>query len=209
MRDPFPIPPIPALSKAVQPWADKYGFPTLPLHIHEVVGFALFYTFIQTVVSPVLSTRLFPRHYPAHDRAKKANWDSHVVSLVQSVLVNAVALWVMAVDEERKAMDWQQRIWGYTGACGFVQSMAAGYFIWDLLMTAMHIDVFGLGLLAHAVSALVVYSFGFVSFPLLRIKCALLTGSLTPSATVPPLLRIRLHPLRAVDALPQHPLVLR
>jgi hypothetical protein len=163
MRDPFPIPPIPALSRAVQPWAEKYGFATLPLHIHEVVGFTLFYTFIQTVVSPVLSTRLFPRYYPAHDRAKKANWDSHVVSLVQSVLVNAMALWVIAVDEERKAMDWQQRIWGYTGACGFIQSMAAGYFIWDLIMTALHIDVFGLGLLAHAVSALVVYSFGFVS----------------------------------------------
>ncbi|KAB5563522.1 TLC domain-containing protein [Coniochaeta sp. 2T2.1] len=164
MRDPFPIPPIPALSKAIQPYADRLGLQTLPLHIHEVVGFALFYTFIQVVVSPALSKRVFPRYYPAHDRAKKANWDSHVVSLVQSTLVNAVALWVIWNDDERRPMDWQQRVWGYTGACGLIQSMAAGYFIWDLLMTALHIDVFGFGLLAHAVSALTVYSFGFMPF---------------------------------------------
>jgi hypothetical protein len=162
MRDPFFLPPIPALSEAVKPWADKLYFTTLPLHIHEVVGFTLFYTFIQTVVSPVLSKKLFPSYYP-RDRAKKANWDSHVVSIVQSVLINIMALWVIAVDEERKAMDWQQRIWGYTGASGLIQSMAAGYFIWDFVMTLYHVDVFGLGLLAHAVSALVVYSFGFVS----------------------------------------------
>lgn len=162
MRDPFPLPPIPALSKAIQPLSDKLGFYSLPLHIHEVVGFVLFYTFIQTVVSPVLSRRIFPTFYPADSRAKRANWDAHVVSLVQSVLVNTVALWVMFNDEERKAMDWQQRVWGYTGACGLVQSMALGYFIWDFLMTVAHLDVFGLGLLAHAFSALVVYSFGFV-----------------------------------------------
>jgi hypothetical protein len=207
MRDPFPIPPIPALSKAVQPWADKYGFTSLPLHIHEVAGFVLFYTFVQTVVSPVLSTRLFPRYYPANDRAKKANWDSHVVSLVQSVLVNGMALWVMTVDEERKTMDWQQRIWGYTGACGLIQSMAAGYFIWDLVMTALHIDVFGLGLLAHAVSALSVYSFGFVSVLLEPLRGYISLTCNVP-ATIPPLLFARFHPLRALNALPQHPLVL-
>lgn len=166
MKDPFPIPPIPALSRAVQPLADKLSFTVLPLHIHEVVFFTLFYTFIHLVVSPVLSTWLFPAYYPKDSRAKKVNWDAHVVSLVQSVLINVVALWVMAVDEERKHMDWQQRVWGYTGASGLVQSMAAGYFIWDLVTTLLYVDVFGLGLLAHAFSALVVYSFGFVSVPL-------------------------------------------
>lgn len=164
MRDPFPIPPIPALSKAVQPLADKLAMPTLPLHIHEVVGAALLYTFIQTVVSPVLSTRFFPKYYPRHNRAKKANWDTHVVSLVQSLLINALALWVMYADEERKAMDYEQRIWGYTGACGLIQALAAGYFVWDLGITLLNLDIFGLGLLAHAISALAVYTFGFVRF---------------------------------------------
>ncbi|KAL1835655.1 hypothetical protein VTJ49DRAFT_6265 [Mycothermus thermophilus] len=161
MRDPFPIPPIPALSRAVEPLAELLAMPTLPLHIHEVVGAALLYTAIQTVVSPVLSNWLFPQFYPRHHRAKKANWDTHVVSLVQSLLINALALWVMFADEERKAMDYEQRVWGYTGACGLIQALAAGYFVWDLGITLLNLDIFGLGLLAHAISALAVYTFGF------------------------------------------------
>ncbi|KAJ9157663.1 Transmembrane protein 56 [Pleurostoma richardsiae] len=163
MRDPFFIPPIPALSKAVEPWAEKYSLPTLPLHVHEVLAAALLYTFIQLVVSPWASKKYFPAYYPK-SRGKKANWDAHVVSLVQSVLINIMSLWVMCVDEERKQMDWQERIWGYTGAAGLVQAFAAGYFVWDLITTLVYIDVFGVGLLAHAVSALVVYLIGFRPF---------------------------------------------
>ncbi|AEO54401.1 hypothetical protein MYCTH_2296939 [Thermothelomyces thermophilus ATCC 42464] len=161
MRDPFPILPIPALSRAVEPLAERLSMPTLPIHIHEVVGAALFYTLIQVVVSPVLSARLFPKYYPVHNRTKKANWDTHVVSLVQSLLINGLALWVMFADEERKNMDFEQRIWGYTGACGLTQALAAGYFVWDLGITLLNLDIFGLGLLAHAISALTVYIFGF------------------------------------------------
>ena len=47
-----------------------------------------------------------------------------MVSLVQSTTINFLALWVMFNDEERKNMDWQQRIWGYTGAAGMIQGMA-------------------------------------------------------------------------------------
>jgi len=75
-----------------------------------------------------------------------------------------MALWIMFFDDERNSMDWEQRIWGYTGAAGLVQAFAAGYFVWDLIVTACYLDVFGLGLLAHATSALLVYSFGFVSW---------------------------------------------
>lgn len=164
MKDPFFVPQLPALSAAVQPWADRLGLASLPLHIHEVLIFALLYTFIQVVVSPALSIWLFPSHYPRTSRAKKANWDAHVVSLFQSVLINAMALWAMAVDDDRNQMDWQQRIWGYTGTAGLIQSMATGYFLWDLLMTLAYVDIFGLGLLAHAVSALTVFSLGFRPF---------------------------------------------
>ncbi|KAI1459424.1 DUF887-domain-containing protein [Annulohypoxylon moriforme] len=164
MRDPFPIPPIPALSKAVQPWADYFELPTLPLHIHEVVIMAAFYHVIGSVVSPFLSRRLFPTHYSALSPSRKLNWDVHVVSFVQSTTINILALWVMFVDDERRNMDWQERIWGYTGAAAMIQALAAGYFLWDLIMTASHINIFGLGMLAHAISALLVYSFGFRPF---------------------------------------------
>ncbi|KAK4152267.1 TLC domain-containing protein [Chaetomidium leptoderma] len=161
MRDPLAFLQVPALSRAVEPLAERLAMPTLPLHIHEVVGAALLYTFIQVVVSPVVSNRFFPQFYPRHNRAKKANWDTHVVSLVQSVIINVLALWVMYADEERKAMDQDQRVWGYTGGCGLIQALAAGYFVWDLGITVLNFDIFGLGMLAHALSALTVYTFGF------------------------------------------------
>jgi hypothetical protein len=164
MKDPFPIPPIPALSNAVQPLADYLGLPTLPVHIHEVLITAAFYEFVRSVVSPVLSRRLFPRQYGVLTKTKKLNWDVHVVSLVQSTTINALALWVMYADQERKQMDWQERLWGYTGGSAMIQALAAGYFVWDLFITAANVNIFGLGMLAHAVSALLVYSFGFVSF---------------------------------------------
>ncbi len=60
-------------------------------------------------------------------------------------------------------MGWRERVWGYTGATGMVQGFAAGYFLWDLLASIKHVDIHGWGALAHAGSALVISSLGFVS----------------------------------------------
>ena len=136
---------------------------TLPLHVHEVLGSFLAYTFINIVVAPIISKWLFPVRYPKLSAERKINWDVHVVSLVQSTTINVLALWVMWTDEERMNMTWQERVWGYTGAAGMIQGLATGYFLWDLMVTLQHVKVFGLGMLAHALSALLVFSFGFVS----------------------------------------------
>jgi hypothetical protein len=171
MHDPFPIPPIPLLSKAVQPLADFLGLPTLPFHIHEVLIAFLGYSWINNYFAPWVSKLLFPEKYPKLSPDKKLNWDVHVVSLVQSSLINILALWVMFHDNERWEMDWQQRVWGYTGAAGMVQGLAAGYFLWDLVITLQNVKAFGPGMLAHAMCALTVFSFGFVSYPSLQRIC--------------------------------------
>ncbi|KAL1865477.1 hypothetical protein Daus18300_007122 [Diaporthe australafricana] len=163
MKDPFFIPPIPALSEWIRPFAERFNLTVLPDHIHEVLFATLLYTFIHLVISPWLSMKYAPQQYPTH-RGKRASWDAHVVSLFQSTLINILALWCMFADEERKTMDWQARIWGYTGASGMIQSLAAGYFVWDFITTVLFVDVFGLGVLAHATSALLVYSFGYRPF---------------------------------------------
>ena len=103
-----------------------------------------------------------PEHYPKLSRKKRLNWDAHVVSMVQSCLINALAIWVLLADGERAAMGWEERIWGYTGASAMIQAMAAGYFVWDLVVTSFNLDVFGIGTLAHAIAALLVYALGFV-----------------------------------------------
>jgi len=164
MHDPFPIPPIPWLSNAIQPIADYFHLTTMPLHIHEVLLAFLAYSFVDLVVAPVASRRLFPQTYTTLSRERRLNWNVHVVSLVQSLTINSLALWVIIKDQERKNMTWNDRVWGYTGAAGMIQALATGYFLWDFLISLIHVKIFGLGLLAHAVSALLVFSFGFRPF---------------------------------------------
>jgi hypothetical protein len=162
MKDPFFVAPISALEEWVRPYAEQYHMTVLPQHVHEVIASALLYTFVHLVISPWLSNKYAAKYYPT-DKGKRASWDSHVVSLFQSTLICIIALYVMWADKERASMDWQGRVWGYTGASGLVQSLAAGYFIWDFFITITNFQAFGFGLLAHAVSALSVYSLGYVS----------------------------------------------
>ncbi|KAF7543195.1 hypothetical protein G7046_g10047 [Stylonectria norvegica] len=164
MKDPFFFARVPWLSRQVQPWADYLDLPTLPLHIHEVVGAALFYSLCFYPFSPWISNLLAPKHYPNLSHKRRLNWDAHVVSMVQSIIIVSLSAWVMIVDTERNDMDREQRIWGYTGAAGLIQALAAGYFLWDAIVTGLNFDVFGFGTLAHAVSALVAYSLGFRPF---------------------------------------------
>lgn len=162
MLDPFPIAPPAALQRLVTPLADFLGFDTLPLHAHEVVFSVALYTFIGLWLSPVLSARLCPQTYPKLNKRTKINWDVHVVSLFQSCIINALALWVIFSDKERAEFGWEERIWGYTGASGLLQAMATGYFLWDLALTSLYVNIFGIGMLLHAVAAVTVFSLGFV-----------------------------------------------
>lgn len=163
MHDPFPLAPPPFLVDLTTPLANSLSLTTLPLHIHELLLATLFYHAICTVISPILSKILFPKIYPSLPPRTRLNWDVHVVSLTQSVVINTLALWVMWADGERGAMGWEERVWGYDGAGGMIQGFAAGYFLWDLMICIRWLSVFGWGLLAHAMAALVVFSLGFVS----------------------------------------------
>jgi hypothetical protein len=73
-----------------------------------------------------------------------------------------MALWTIASDSERRGMNLEERMWGYTGAAGLVQALATGYFLFDLVAMVRYLDVFGYGMLAHALSCLVTYTLGFV-----------------------------------------------
>lgn len=69
----------------------------------------------------------------------------------------------MFADKERKRMNVDERVHGYTGADGLVQALATGYFIYDVIVSTYYISLFGLGFFFHAICALSVFSFGFVS----------------------------------------------
>ncbi|RDW93291.1 TLC domain-containing protein [Aspergillus mulundensis] len=163
MLDPISPPPD-WLREIVEPWALRFNLPALVDHSHEVIAAFLGYLSIHYILSPWLSPKLFPRHYPNLNKRTKLNWDVHVVSLVQSTFINAVALWVLFVDEERKSMTTGERVLGYTGSCALISSLAVGYFIYDLIVSTIYVNMFGIGMLFHAVSALWVFSFGFRPF---------------------------------------------
>lgn len=162
MLDPFP--PAPEwIRSAVRPYAVALNVPSLPDHIHEVVLAFAFYQSIHSIISPWLSPKLFPKHYPNFDRRTKMNWDVHVVSFVQSTVINIAALWLIFTDQERAGFNAGERVYGYTGASGLVQALATGYFIYDLIISTVYVKVFGIGMVLHGMSALWVFSFGFVS----------------------------------------------
>ena len=171
MLDPFPLRAPPFLVALAEPVAARYGLYTLPHHLHELLFACLLYTFVGAVLSPRLSTWLFPRTYPALSARTRLNWDVHMVSLVQSVLITALSAWAMAADSEASGMDWIGRVYGYTGMLGMVQALAAGYFFWDLLVSLCRVDVFGWGFVLHAFSALFVFGFGFVSLQFFFVIC--------------------------------------
>lgn len=169
MQDPFPIAAPPALVNFVQPYADALSLSTLPSHIHEVLFAFSLYTFIALVVSPALSIALTGDRYKNLNRRTRINWDVHVVSFFQSIIICAISLYIILNDEERKSWRgserWEERIWGYSGLSGMCQSFALGYFLWDLVMCAVYVNIFGWGMLAHAISATSVFALGYVRLP--------------------------------------------
>jgi len=81
---------------------------------------------------------------------------------VQSTFISVLAFYVIFMDKERAEVE--DRVFGYTGLGGALQAFALGYFLWDLMMSALYFDIFGIGFLFHALSAVVVYALGFRPF---------------------------------------------
>ncbi|ORY13057.1 TLC domain-domain-containing protein [Clohesyomyces aquaticus] len=164
MHDPFPIPAPKGLANIIKPYAESLGLQTLHLHFHEIACAFTIYHLTNVYLAPAISKRFLPRQYANFNARTRLNWNVHIVSFVQSTLVCIMALWVMFADEERAEMNWQGKIWGYTGASGLIQAFAGGYFVWDLMITLQNLSIFGPGMLAHAISALFVFSLGFRPF---------------------------------------------
>ena len=160
MRDPFQ--PSANLVRFATPLVRQTSLQTLPFHAHEVLAAFAFYNFIDRYFTPYISRRLFVQTYPKLPERARTNWNAHVVSLVQSIFINSLALWVIYADRERWAMNSGERVWGYTGSMGFVQACSAGYFLWDLMAASWRPDVHGKGAILHALCASAVSLLGFV-----------------------------------------------
>ncbi len=99
-------------------------------------------------------------------------------------------------------MDWEQRIWGYSGAMGLVQAFAAGYFVWDLTVSLIYIRRVWLGAAGSCRERSACLQPRLCAFPPFPSTLAgqglIVLRNRNPSSTTtdPP------HPVRALDAVP-------
>src|ERR1700761_846230 len=156
------IPPVSILQKQSQPLADTFGLQALPLHIHEIALAFTLYHVIFTYLAPHVSNWWFPHHYNKFGRLMILEWNLQCVSMVQSILICVLGLWVVRYDIDRQQTSPEARVWGYSGSAGSVQAFATGYFLWDLMVTLQPLDDLGLPVLIHAFGCLAVYMIGFV-----------------------------------------------
>lgn len=170
MRDPFEA--SASVARLSKPLANYLGLSTLPLHAHEIVLSFAVYELLFKVVSPALSRRFWPQTYGAFNKRTRINWDSRVTSQIQQAVILSLVVYTIISDPQRAHTTWQMRLWGYNGMTGLVQALAAGYFLWDVHISSVHMDVMGADSLAHATGWLLITLIGFVSLPfspLLRI----------------------------------------
>lgn len=151
------------MNDSLQTLSNRLHLYTLPFHANEAVTAFLIYSTTYLFASPALSKWLFPGTYPQLSKRTKINWDVRVVSLVQSTFISAFALFVIGYDDGRQSIGWKDRLWGYLSLGGTVQACAAGYFVWDVVVSATSIEVLGASSLIHAIFALLITSIGFVS----------------------------------------------
>lgn len=149
-NDPLASFSIPGASSLVEPLASYLGYSVLPTHISEIILAASFYQAI-FLLSGYITPRVFPP-YRALSAKTKVNFDIHVVSHIQAILI--VLLSFPMFGDKDLAVD---RVYSYTPYSGFVSALAIGYFIWDIGVCVRYIKMFGVGFLVHGVSAFFVF----------------------------------------------------
>lgn len=138
-------------------WPDVTGFPLLKWHAHEAIAAALAYHAL-FLASSRIAPRLVPSYYPILTRRRKIDFDIHVVSMAQALLILTLASFI---DTAQFAATAEERIYGASEHSSFVAAMAFGYFLWDGIVSLWYIREFGAGFALHGVTAAFVFAQGF------------------------------------------------
>ena len=151
------------VEKPLHAFCERYHLTTLPFHAHQVFGAFVVYEAIFIFFSPFFSPIFFARPYNRLPRRSQVNWNVRVVSSIQATFICLSALRVIFSNTSRQQSSRDERLWGYSRGSGRVQAFAAGYFLWDVLVSVQYLGVLGISSLIHALCALTVTFTGFVS----------------------------------------------
>ncbi|KIW19175.1 hypothetical protein PV08_03468 [Exophiala spinifera] len=142
----------------------QYHLASLPLHVHQVLIAFLTYEVLFLIVAPAFSLVFLPQTYGKLPRRTKTNWNVRVTSFIQATFICYQALRVITQDTSRQNTDYDARLWAYSRGSGDAQAFAAGYFLWDVVVSVQHFQILGPTSLIHALSALMITSLGFRPF---------------------------------------------
>ncbi|BFZ63253.1 hypothetical protein YB2330_004374 [Saitoella coloradoensis] len=156
---PFFPPPPSEWRVLVEPYVRSINLPALAGHFHVLLGSALFYHAI-FLLSPFISKIFAGRSYGKLKTRGKINWDIHVVSQVQCIIICIFAAITLICDDDLK----KDKLLAYSPFGADVYAMACGYFLWDSYVSIRYINLFGPGFAVHGLASLFVFLFSFRPF---------------------------------------------
>ncbi|KAK9456745.1 TLC domain-containing protein [Dipodascopsis uninucleata] len=132
------------------------GLPMLTHHIHEVVlSFVIYETLF--ILGPFFGS--FIPSYKNLPERSRLNFDIHIVSQVQCLLILALSF-VAFFDDELKS----DHVFAYSPYGGLVYAFALGYFTWDSYISIKYVKWFGPGFALHGIASFSVFLLSFRPF---------------------------------------------
>ncbi len=133
-------------------------------HLSLVVVSALFYQLVYSFIGPLLFLLLGPRDLKGRSAKLSAyHFSITIVSLSQSCINSALAIYLLVHTEFRSELTAQERYLGYHHETAKALAVATGYFCFHLAETWVSRGVWGYSMFLHGVCALFAVSLGFVS----------------------------------------------
>lgn len=154
MLDPLAIEYPPVVQEALESFFEFVGLPALVSHFHEVIlAFWLYQGLF--LLGPLFNSKI--SSYNTLPKRTRINFDIHVVSQVQCLLI--VALAFPAFFDPVLQTD---HLFAYSPYGGLVYAFAVGYFAWDTYISLKYIKWFGAGFAVHGIASLCVFILSFV-----------------------------------------------
>lgn len=120
------------------------------------------YQLLYHVIGPSLTRWLLPDFYSNLSSRKRLDWDIHIVSFTNAVVITILSGRVVLYDKDWRQMDWERRAWDYTQPSALALSVGNGYFYWHLLQMIQHRKAYGMAMVVHASAVAFVMTLGFV-----------------------------------------------
>jgi hypothetical protein len=127
------------------------GLQILPAHADQILITAIVYLGIKNLISPPVSSYLFPGSYPKFSRKSKVLWDVGAIQMIKAPLNCVLSLAVLM--QTAHEPDINERVWSYSQPGASVQAIATGFYLFEILVSFQYFDVVGWPWLLHGIAS--------------------------------------------------------